>query len=113
MSMSSGSRVRRLGTMAMSSKPYARRPLLPMPISTSATGVLRMLEPAPVSRPGAGIHVGAASKKDPATWRRVLVTVYARSYQRAQAPCNRAAPGDCGRREDLDLQPLYHDEVRT
>src|SRR5919204_6875692 len=37
MSTSSGSRVRRLGTMAMSSNPYARRPDLPMPISTSAT----------------------------------------------------------------------------
>ena len=36
MSTSSGSRVRRLGTMAMSSKPYARRPDLPIPISTSA-----------------------------------------------------------------------------
>jgi hypothetical protein len=35
--MSSGSRVRRLGTIAMSSNPYARRPVLPMPISTSAT----------------------------------------------------------------------------
>src|SRR5690348_16316761 len=35
MSTSSGSRVRRLGTMAMSSNPYARRPDLPMPISTS------------------------------------------------------------------------------
>jgi hypothetical protein len=28
--------VRRLGTMAMSSNPYARRPDLPIPISTSA-----------------------------------------------------------------------------
>src|SRR5688500_8418036 len=37
MSTSSGSRVRRLGTMAMSSKPYALRPDLPMPISSSAT----------------------------------------------------------------------------
>src|SRR5271165_165076 len=37
MSTSSGSRVRRLGTMAMSSKPYARRPDLKMPISISAT----------------------------------------------------------------------------
>ena len=36
MSTSSGSRVRRLGTIAMSSNPYARRPDLPMPISTSA-----------------------------------------------------------------------------
>ena len=35
MSMSSGSRVRREGTIAMSSKPYARRPFLPRPISTS------------------------------------------------------------------------------
>ena len=35
MSTSSGSRVRRLGTIAMSSNPYARRPDLPMPISTS------------------------------------------------------------------------------
>src|SRR4051812_10516535 len=35
MSTSSGSRVRRLGTTAMSSNPYARRPDLPMPISTS------------------------------------------------------------------------------
>ena len=39
-STSSGSRVRRLGTMAMSSSPYARRPDLPMPISISATLVL-------------------------------------------------------------------------
>src|SRR3977135_354089 len=37
MSTSSGSRVRRLGTMAMSSNPYARLPDLPMPISSSAT----------------------------------------------------------------------------
>src|SRR5437762_279262 len=36
MSTSSWSRVRLLGTMAMSSNPYARRPDLPMPISTSA-----------------------------------------------------------------------------
>src|SRR5438034_11235634 len=36
MSTSSGSRVRRLGTMAMSSNPYARRHDFPMPISTSA-----------------------------------------------------------------------------
>src|SRR5688572_24335988 len=36
MSTSSGSRVRRLGTMAMSSNPYARRPDLPIPISISA-----------------------------------------------------------------------------
>src|SRR5687768_8107803 len=35
MSTSSGSRVRREGTMAMSSKPYALRPDFPMPISTS------------------------------------------------------------------------------
>src|SRR6267143_3966873 len=35
MSMSSGSRVRLEGTIAMSSKPYARRPCLPRPISTS------------------------------------------------------------------------------
>src|SRR5436853_2337949 len=37
MSTSSGTRVRRLGTMATSSNPYARRPDLPIPISTSAT----------------------------------------------------------------------------
>ena len=35
MSMSSGSRVRREGTIAMSSNPYARRAFLPRPISTS------------------------------------------------------------------------------
>ena len=35
MSTSSGSRVRRLGTIAMSSNPYARRPDFPIPISTS------------------------------------------------------------------------------
>ena len=35
MSMSSGSRVLREGTIAMSSKPYALRPFLPRPISTS------------------------------------------------------------------------------
>ena len=37
MSTSSGSRVRLDGTIAMSSKPYARRPDFPIPISTSAT----------------------------------------------------------------------------
>ena len=36
MSTSSGSRVRRLGTMAISSRPYARRPDFPRPTSTSA-----------------------------------------------------------------------------
>src|SRR3954447_13925232 len=41
MSMSSGSRVRRDGTIAMSSKPYARRPFLPRPISTSMAATLR------------------------------------------------------------------------
>src|SRR5436309_15972123 len=41
MSTSSGSRVRRLGTMAMSSNPYARRPDLPIPISTSTFPPLR------------------------------------------------------------------------
>src|SRR3954452_12185138 len=40
MSMSSGSRVRRLGTIAMSSKPYARRPFFPRPISTSMAAIL-------------------------------------------------------------------------
>ena len=35
MSMSSGSRVRREGTIAMSSNPYARRACLPRPISIS------------------------------------------------------------------------------
>src|SRR5258707_585666 len=35
MSTSSGSRVRRLGTIAISSNPYARRPDFPIPISTS------------------------------------------------------------------------------
>src|SRR3954470_13635256 len=40
MSMSSGSRVRREGTIAMSSKPYARRPFLPRPISTSMAHTL-------------------------------------------------------------------------
>src|SRR4051794_17744073 len=40
MSMSSGSRVRRDGTIAMSSKPYARRPFLPRPISTSMAATL-------------------------------------------------------------------------
>ena len=39
--MSSGSRVRRLGTIAMSSNRYARRPDLPMPISTSAVAFLQ------------------------------------------------------------------------
>src|SRR3954453_6141196 len=37
---SSGSRVRRDGTMPISSSAYARRPLLPRPISTSAMYVL-------------------------------------------------------------------------
>src|SRR5689334_18893539 len=37
MSTSSGSRVLRDGTMATSSKPYARRADFPMPISMSAT----------------------------------------------------------------------------
>ena len=36
--MSSGSRVRREGTIAMSSKPYARRAFLPRPISISIVG---------------------------------------------------------------------------
>src|SRR3954467_8591346 len=40
MSMSSGSRVRLLGTIAMSSNPYARRPDLPIPISTSTRDLL-------------------------------------------------------------------------
>ncbi len=35
---SSGSRVRRLGTMAMSSSPQALRPVLPMPMSMSMGG---------------------------------------------------------------------------
>ena len=38
--MSSGSRVRREGTIAMSSKPYARRPFLPRPISISIARIL-------------------------------------------------------------------------
>src|SRR4051795_1646545 len=41
MSRPSGSRVRRDGTIAMSSKPYARRPFLPRPISTSMAATLR------------------------------------------------------------------------
>src|SRR5271155_1287424 len=41
MSMSSGSRVRREGTIAMSSKPYARRPFLPRPISISIAASLQ------------------------------------------------------------------------
>jgi hypothetical protein len=41
MSTSSGSRVRLEGTIATSSKPYARRAALPMPISISATVLLR------------------------------------------------------------------------
>src|SRR3954453_1449658 len=45
---SSGSRVRRLGTTATSSKEYARRPRLPRPISISLTRV-RL----PVTRGGA------------------------------------------------------------
>ena len=44
MSMSLGSRVRRLGTMAMSSKPQARRPDLPMPMSMSTRASCRRLE---------------------------------------------------------------------
>ena len=38
--MSSGSRVRREGTIAMSSNPYARRPFLPRPISISIASIL-------------------------------------------------------------------------
>ena len=38
--MSSGSRVRREGTIAMSSKPYARRAFLPRPISISIVDIL-------------------------------------------------------------------------
>ena len=38
-------RVRRDGTIAMSSKPYARRPLLPIPISTSAINGSRSSAP--------------------------------------------------------------------
>src|SRR3954452_9240171 len=37
---SSGSRVRREGTIATSSKPYARRAVFPMPISNSMRGFL-------------------------------------------------------------------------
>src|SRR3954464_11957159 len=37
---SSGSRVRREGTIATSSKPYARRAVFPMPISNSMRGCL-------------------------------------------------------------------------
>src|SRR3954452_16479776 len=40
MSMSSGTRVRLLGTIAMSSNPYARRPDLPIPVSTSTPDLL-------------------------------------------------------------------------
>jgi hypothetical protein len=36
--ISSGSRVRRAGTIPISSRAYARRPAFPRPISTSATG---------------------------------------------------------------------------
>ena len=48
-----GSRVRRLGTIAMSSKPYARRPDLPSPISISATA-------APLCPLGLVAHIGPA-----------------------------------------------------
>src|SRR3954468_21758771 len=41
MSTSSGSLVRREGTMAMSSNPYARRAFFPRPISTSMAATLR------------------------------------------------------------------------
>ncbi len=64
MSTSSGSRVRRLGTMAMSSNPYALRPDLPMPISTSATalplfsGVLE----APGLRPGEEVSLPSRAR---------------------------------------------------
>ena len=46
MSMSSGSRVRRLGTMAMSSNPYACRPDFAIPISTSTLVGSSSLAPA-------------------------------------------------------------------
>src|SRR4029077_15388166 len=78
MSMSSGSRVRRDGTIAMSSNPYARLPFLPRPMSisnwSSRDGVLRPslhfrvdlqiahldlaeqpLDPVPVDRAGAEV----------------------------------------------------------
>ncbi len=42
MSTSSGSRVRREGTIAMSSNPYARRAFLPRPISTSIAAILEL-----------------------------------------------------------------------
>ena len=42
MSTSSGSRVRRDGTIAMSSNPYARRAFLPRPISTSIAASYRL-----------------------------------------------------------------------
>src|SRR5487761_2411870 len=50
MSTSSGSRVRRDGTMAMSSKPYACRADLKMPISTSAMGTSASGKPARIER---------------------------------------------------------------
>src|SRR5262245_12847550 len=49
MSTSSGSRVRREGTIATSSNPYARRATFPLPISIS---MLVLLELSPVERPG-------------------------------------------------------------
>ncbi len=45
MSTSSASRVRRLGTIAMSSKPYARRAFLPRPISISNACPLNRRDP--------------------------------------------------------------------
>src|SRR3954469_1837039 len=62
MSTSSGSRVRRLGTMAMSSNPYARRPDLPIPISTSATACLHPLSPERGESSAAMDRDGASSR---------------------------------------------------
>src|SRR4051812_38014764 len=52
MSTSSGSLVRREGTMAMSSNPYARRAFFPRPISTSMAATLRSWADGTGSFPG-------------------------------------------------------------
>src|SRR5262245_6306683 len=52
MSTSCGSRVLRLGTIAMSSKPYACRAFLPRPISTSTRPLLYAKNPGSMDRLG-------------------------------------------------------------
>ena len=94
MSTSSGSRVRRLGTIAMSSNPYARRPVLPIPISTSTLHALR-------SAPETGIagHRGSATSPRTARRRRAVRTAAVRQRTEHQM---RQKPGEDARRRAPD-----------